>query len=338
MRVTLKQVAAGAGVSPQTVSNVLNNTVPVSPTTRARVQEVIERLGYQPNFAARSLRESRTRTLACILYGRAPDAVPDPYAALVQSSVGAAARAADHDLLLHTLWAGPPDELGEVGAMFTRRRIDGAVLLASDVPDEVLEVLAMWPHPVVLLDCDAPEVGLPFVAATYADGVREAVRHVYARGRRRVAFVSGPAQPLNRGAQARLRGYRAGLAECGLPEREAYVVPGDWGFDSGVAALHRLFDLPSPPDAIIAANDRMALGVLRGARERGLRLPEDLAVTGFGDLEFSRYVDPALTTVDLPVQEMARAAVHLLLNRIEDCTPEVPHVILPTRLVVRQSS
>ncbi|BDP44319.1 DNA-binding transcriptional regulator CytR (plasmid) [Deinococcus aetherius] len=338
MAVTLKQVAEGAGVSPQTVSNVLNKSLLVKPSTRARVEEVIEQLGYEPNFAARSLRRSHTRTLACILYQRTPEPEPDPYAALVQASISTAARAAKHDLLIHTLLSGEPGELRVLEAMFTQRRIDGAVLLASDLPDDVLGLLAAWPHPVVLLDRDAPESGLPYVAATYAEGVRAAVRHVHGRGRQRIAFVGGPPQPLNRGAQSRLTGYHAGMRECGLDVEEGYVVAGDWGYASGAAALRQLFELPEPPDAVVAANDRMALGALHAARALGLRLPHDLAVTGFGDLDFARYLHPALTTVDLPVQDMARAAVQLLLNAVAGEVKSVTHRVLPTRLVVRQSA
>lgn len=338
MGVTLKQVAVGAGVSPQTVSNVLNRSSLVKPATRTRVEEVIERLGYEPNFAARSLRQSRTRTLACILYQRTPEPEPDPYAALVQASISTAARTAKHDLLIHTLLSGKPGELRVLESLFSQRRVDGAVLLASDVPDDVLSRLATWPYPVVLLDRDAPDSGLPYVAAAYAEGVRAAVRHIHSRGRRRVAFVGGPPQPLNRGAASRLAGYHAGMLECGLAVLEGYVVTGDWGYDSGAAALRQLFDLPEPPDAVVAANDRMALGALHAARSLGLSLPGDLAVTGFGDLEFTRYMDPALTTVDLPVQDMARAAVRLLLGAIGgEAEPATPQ-ILPTRLVVRQSA
>ncbi|SEL17412.1 LacI family DNA-binding transcriptional regulator [Streptacidiphilus jiangxiensis] len=342
MGVSLKDVALRAGVSVKTVSNVVNNYPHIRPGTRERVQRAIDELGYRPNATARHLRTGRSGIIAL--------AVPElgnPYFADLAAAVIDAAAHHGHTVLLdHTAGLRTNETLVSQG--FRSHLIDGLILSPIQLENEDLLRRTDGP-PLVLLgerEYDAPydHIAIDNVAAA-----RLAVRHLLDLGRRRIAFVGARRETLRQPAHLRLRGWREEILRAGGTPRDELVVATD-GYDrlDGAVAMTRLLALPEPPDAVFAYNDLVALGALRVLAERGLRVPQDVAVVGFDDIEDGRYGGVSLTTVAPDKAAIARLAVDCLIARIEagaggaagaDRAAIVPRRILPGHtLVVREST
>lgn len=327
--VTITDIARRARVSPSTVSHVINGTRPVSPAARRRVEAAVAATGYRPNPLARSLRSGRTHTLGLLL----PDS-GNPFFAEVGRAIQLAAFDAGLAVFLCNTENDPERERQAV-AELVRARVDGLVLVAVDGRGDALRTLARHGVPVVVMDRERPELPLDTVLTDHRDGGRQATRHLAALGHRRIGFVAGPAglSP----SELRLAGHRDALAAAGLPAERSLVRHGDFHPESGRAAARALLALPRPPTAIVAANDLMALGVLRAAADAGRQVPRDLAVVGYDDIELAAYTVPPLTTVAQPRREMGREAVRLLANRLAARHLPPQQALLPVTLTVRQS-
>ncbi|MFI7613912.1 GH1 family beta-glucosidase [Nonomuraea terrae] len=326
-RPTLETVAARAGVSRATVSRVVNGEAAVSAQVRAAVLRAVNEVGYVPNAAARSLVTRRTNAVALVL------SVPRPggdalTAAVVQYVTSVLEGAGKHITLM---LADTAESHRRIVAHVEAGQVDGIVLLPPERADTLAERLARTGVPVVLLGKPAITSLVPYVDVDNAGGAVAATEHLLAAGRRRIGMVCGPMDLVT--VQDRLEGHRAALARAGLRPHLAFA---DLTRDSGAAATRRLLADDPSLDAVFAATDQLAVGALRGAREAGLRVPEDLAVVGFGDGDAASATTPALTTVRVPVADQALALARLLLSRLEgrSTTP----VVLPTRLVVRESA
>ncbi|MFF2777478.1 LacI family DNA-binding transcriptional regulator [Streptomyces sp. NPDC058052] len=333
MGVSLKDVAQRAGVSIKTVSNVVNNYPHVTPQMRAKVQRAIDELGYRPNLTARHLRKGRTGIIAF--------AVPElgnPYFAELAGAVIDAAAQHDYTVLVdHT--AGLRERELLVCQEFRSHVIDGLIL--SPIHLENGDLLARQEtSPLVLLgerEYDAPydQIAIDNVAAA-----RTAVRHLLDLGRRRVAFLGSRTGRERQPAHLRLRGWREELTAAGVEPDERLVVATDgYGRGDGADAMATLLDRGVRPDAVFAYNDLIALGALRTLAERGLRVPEDIAVVGFDDIEESRYGTISLTTVAPDKRAIARQAVDRLVERLAGAPVTEPRRIRPGyELVVREST
>ncbi|WP_329458887.1 LacI family DNA-binding transcriptional regulator [Streptomyces sp. NBC_01497] len=335
MGVSLKDVAQRAGVSVKTVSNVVNDFPHVTPGTRARVQQAIDDLGYRPNLSARHLRKGRTGIIAL--------AVPElgnPYFAEVAGAVIDAAVRHEHTVLLdHT--AGRREQEVLVSQGFRSHVIDGLILSPIELENEDLAGRPDGP-PMVLLgerEYDAPydHIAIDNVAAA-----RTAVRHLLDLGRRRVAFLGARHESARQPAHLRLRGWRAEMASYGIDPPESLVVATDgYGRHDGAAAMAAVLDRGERPDAVFAYNDMVAVGAMRTLYERGLRVPEDVAVVGFDDIEEGRYGAVSLTTIAPDKAAIAELAVECLVARIAAPPGEPPaprRVHPPYRLMVREST
>jgi LacI family transcriptional regulator len=214
---------------------------------------------------------------------------------------------------------------------------DGAVVILPEETSDELEELLNHGYRFVVIDPLVPlNERIPAVSAANTSGATQAMQHLLRLGHRRIAAITGP--PAGNASVLRRRGYYAALAEAGITPDRQLELEGDFRIDSGVEATLRLLDLPEPPTAIFAFNDNMAIGALRAARARGVRVPEELSVVGFDDLEEAEIVTPPLTTVRQPLAEMGRIAVSLLTRLLEGQSLEALHVELMTRLVVREST
>lgn len=333
MAVTLRDVAQRAGVSVRTVSNVANDFVYVAPATRARVKAAIEELGYRPNLAARTLRQGHSRTLGIGVPSLAVSYFPELCELL-------AAEAGRHGYSVIVESTG--GHLAEERELVRRPRVTHLVdgLIFSPTALDSDELLALGKGtPLVLLGERIEEgpfdhVGIDNLAAT-----RAAIEHLVGLGRRRVAAIGH--QPATGGSTAQVRsvGYRKALRAAGLPFDASLLVPTPrFHRADGARAVEILLDRPDPPDAVFCYNDLLALGALRRARELGFRVPEDLAIVGFDDVDESRYSVPSLTSVSPDKAELARLAVAQLLQRIEgDDSPPVTRSV-PYELAVREST
>ena len=326
---TITTVARLANVSVASASRVLNG-IRTSPDTLERVTAAAEAVGYVPNAAARSLRSRRTGQIAFAM----PDVGNPVYTAMV-ASIQEVARVAGVRLLLHSTGADSDDELAMIRDL-RHRFVDGLILACLDLTEEHAAVLSGSAAPVVVIGRPTAGTSVDTVRAYSRRGAAEAVRHLHAAGRSRIAFVNGPTHTAP--GSSRRRGYLDGLRSCGLPRDEELIeVASDFMVEPGRRAAELLLARVRP-DAILCANDLLAVGVLAALRDARLDVPDDVALVGMDNCELSALTWPALTTVDLGSSERARLAAMLLLARIEQPDREVQVVGVEPRLVVRDSS
>ena len=330
-RSTIREVASAAGVSIATVSRVLNGRPDVAPATREAVLRAVRDQRFSTNRSARALSGGRTGLVGVTL--------PLIEAAYFSEILGGTAEALYEQDMRVVL--SPTLHLHERAMTLLDRLMhgttDGAVLMLPEETNEELKALQRLGYPFVVVDPRVPlDEGVPSVSAANASGARAAIQHLLSLGHRRIAAVTGIAEWL--ASIERLNGYHAAHAAAGVLSDPELVVEGDFTIEGGEASAALLLEKPRPPTAIFAFNDNMAVGVLRTARARGLRVPEDLSVVGFDDSEQAAIVTPALTTVRQPLAEMGRMAVSLLLRLLENQRVEGLNVELATRLVVRDST
>jgi DNA-binding LacI/PurR family transcriptional regulator len=330
-RPTLEEVARRAGVSRATVSRVVNGSPRVAEPIRDAVRRAVAELGYVPNLAARSLVTQRTDSVALIL----PEATArvfsdDQFFPGLIRGVTQELEAAAKQLVLMLIGSTAAHERAE--RFTTGGHVDGVLLASLHGADPLPELLTRGGVPVV---CSGRPMGrsrVPYVDVDQSGGVTAAVRHLLDRGRRRIATIAGP-QDMVAGLD-RLDAYRRVMSES---DRRSIVAVGDFTRESGATAMRQLLADDPQLDAVFVASDLMAHGALWTLREAGRRVPEDVAVVGFDDIEMSRYTDPPLTTVRQPMVEIGRTLARQLLRRLAGEEIE-PAVVLPTALVVRDSS
>ncbi|MBL6278516.1 LacI family DNA-binding transcriptional regulator [Micromonospora fiedleri] len=330
-RPTLEAVARRAGVSRATVSRVVNGSTTVAEPIREAVRQAVAELGYVPNLAARSLVTQRTDSIALVMPEEATRVFSDDqvFPGIIR---GAAQEleAADKQLVL--MLAGSPAGHERVERYTTGRHVDGVLFASLHGADPLPAKLAALGIPVVCSGRPLDGANVPYVDVDQVAGVTKAVRHLIDTGRRRIATIAGP-QDMVAGIE-RLAGYRDTVAAAGLPEM---VAVGDFTRESGAAAMRELLTAHPDLDAVFAASDLMAHAALRTLREAGRRVPEDVAVIGFDDIETAAYTEPPLTTVRQPIVELGRQGTRLLL-RLAAGEEVEPALILPTELILRDSA
>ena len=329
-RLTIRQIADLAGVSIATVSRVLNGRGDVSDETRELVSHVIRENGYTANRSARGLSAGSTGLVGVL--------VPLVYPAYFSAILAGAAEALSERNLQIVLSPTGHEHDREVSVLDRLRSLtDGALIILPEESSEELARLLDRGYRFVVLDPLMPlDERIPSVSAAHASGADQAMRHLLELGHRRIAQITGP-----RGwvaTEDRRRGYRAALAAAGILPDPALEVGAEPEIVPGREAAEKLLDLPRPPTAIFAFNDNIAIGAIQAARARGLRVPEDLSIVGFDDVEYATIVTPALTTVRQPLAEMGRTAVSLLNRLLDRQRFETLHLELATRLVVREST
>jgi LacI family transcriptional regulator, galactose operon repressor len=333
--VTIRSVAAAAGVSISTVSNVLNGRHEQMATgTRERVLQAMERLDYRPNHVAQSLVTSRTATVGLIMSEVTNSLYPP-----VTIGAEAACRAAGYSLLLAN--AEDLDAERRALELMRAKRVDGLVLFSIsflDIANDHLLQAHEEGMPIVAINRTLPSgVPIPRVALDHFGGARQATSHLIELGHRRIAHIAGPSHRFT--GQQRRGGYETALKEAGISLDPALVAEGDYSFESGRRLMRKLWE--SRPTAIFVGGDAMALGALRSLYEMRVDVPRTLSLAAFGDPDFVRYATPAITTVDLPVAEAGRAAVELVLRLIRDNKPEAAEMevrMLETTLLVRDTT
>lgn len=328
-RPTQRDIAELAGVSITTVSHVVNGTRAVAPDTRKAVLEAVETTGYTGDAIARSLVTGGTRSL-----GVAISLLANPYFAVLMQAIEGEAAREGYTVLLADTHDTAETELATVRSLRSRR-VDGMLLTPSPADTAVLDELTSLSTPVVLLDrlttrTDIDQVGAENIQATSA-----LTGHLAGLGHRRIGLISG-SEGLTT-SEERTLGYRLGLGRAGLPWDPELVACGDSGREQGATAFARLLAMPEPPSGIVVGNDAMMVGVLHAARERGVRIGRDIAIVGYDDAEWSDLVDPPLTTMAQPVEEIGRRAVRALLARIRSPEREPETVRLPPALRHRHS-
>jgi DNA-binding LacI/PurR family transcriptional regulator len=333
-RATLADVAARAGVSPSTVSRVVRDATPVSAEVERAVRDAIAETGYIPNLAARQLVTTRSDTVGMIVAEDQRRVFGEPFfGALMHGVVETLATTRFHVVVVVARSAHDRVWLEHYVA---GGHLDGVMLIAPPRGDPLAATLNRLGVPMVYTGRPFKVTDCTFVDADNAGGAAQAVRHLYATGHRRIAMVNGI--PAMRSATDRLRGYKKGLASVGLAADRSLVVASDYTEAGGFAATHELLARGTPFDAVVAASDVVAAGVLRALELAGRAVPDDVALIGFGDEgDGPARCDPPLTTVAQPTVEMGEQLARLTVAAIEG-SGERRSVIMPTRLVVRASA
>lgn len=326
---TIIDVARRAGVSYATVSRVINHEAYVKEETRQRVLQALIDLDYVANRQARSLRGGRTHMIGLLVRD-----LGTGYIGEIIRGIDLELGERQYDLLLYTTHGRGRCESDYV-ATLTRGMVDGLLLVLPRTPEDYLTKLRQARFPHVLIDHQGIDMAGPAVGATNWQGGYDATAYLVSLGHRRIGLITGD---LSLGcAVDRNAGYRAALRDCGLPDDPAFVVEGDFTQSAGYQKAKELLCLHDPPSAIFAANDVMAFGVMEAARERGLRIPEDLSIVGFDDIPQANSLHPALTTVHQPLEEMGRVATQMLFGYLADPSRAEERIELPTQLVIRNS-
>lgn len=335
---TLEEVARLAGVSRSTVSRVVNGHPNVRPEVRERVWEVIRQTGYQPHAAARSLVTRRTRVIGLMIPQAVTTLFTDPYFPILMRGVADACNAHNYHLMLSLFSQRQirdsrthQDQLYQ--QVLRGRYLDGVVVSSAPLDDPIFPRLLEENVPFVIVG-RYPHERVSYVDVDNVVGARMAVEHLLRLGHERIATITGP--PNMCAGQDRLEGYRQALAARGIPVDERLIAEGDFTEQGGRTAMQRL--LPHRPTAVFAASDMMAVGALKTIREAGLSVPEDIALVGFDDVPLASMVDPPLTTVRQPIEQLGSMAVELLISLLENPGGDSVHrVVLPTELVIRAS-
>ena len=328
---TIRDVARLAGVSPMTVSRVVNGTGYTSQETRARVERAIAQLGYVPNAVARQLRSKRSHTIALVLTD-----ITNPFFTTIARGVEDEAAGRDFGVMFCNTDESDAEEVDYL-QMLIQRQVDGVLLVPASNSGESLRLLRAHRIPVVVLDRRVRSPGVDEVRSDSEAGAYELVHHLVEFGHRRIAMLSGRRTVST--SVDRVAGYQRGLAEVGVELDSRLVLYGGYDAEAGFRMAQQVLTLTPPPTAMFAANNFIAFGAMRALREAGLRVPDDLSVVAFDDLPDDWVMEPFMTVVVQPAYEIGRQAAALLLERLAGA-PVGPSraVVLPGKLIVRRSS
>lgn len=336
LKATLKQVAARAGVSYQTVSKVLNKQAQVSKDTEQRIYEAVRELGYRPNQIARNMRAKRSLMIGCSWAQTSPDQVNYILDQFLTSMVQEAEAAGYHLLPFPfregEAWVDAYRELIDTG------RVDGFVLSSVNYNDPRIMFLLERKFPFVAFGRSNPELDFPYVDVDGFDGLCQAVQYLISRGHQRIAAIAWPEN--SRVGNERMRGYFESMQSAGLKICSEWIERGEGTFEFGRAAASRLFMLPAVdrPTAMITLNDTQAIGALHAARDHQLEVGRDISIIGFDDAPMSQYLFPALTTVSQPIHEVGRKCVEILVALMKGEQPLERNILLQPKLIVRGSA
>ena len=326
---TIADVAERAQVSIATVSRVLNGTVPVQPAKVERVRQAMDELQFVPRAAARVLASKRTNTIGLIL----PE-ISGAFFPPMLRGIEAAAHEIDYDLLIHSMHATltNPVHTSPLGEHNT----DGLLVFTNSLHESQLTRLHRLNFPVVLLHQTPPEsLAIPVITIENKDGAATLISHlIEAHGRRRIVFLHGPAG--HEDSHWRERGYREALDAHNIPFDPALIASGGFDDEEAFAAIQKMLSDGISFDAVFAGDDDAAAGVYRALKAAGRVIPDDVAVTGFDDVPFARYLSPALTTVRAPIEEVGREAVRQL-SRLMNGEQAQALTLMRTELVIRES-
>lgn len=333
MAVTMNDVARAAGVSLKTVSNVLNDYEFIRPATKQKVQDAIAELGYQANLTARSLRSGKTYMLGLVLSD-----LSAPYYAELAARLMKAATQRGYRVLVEQSDAEEQAELNALQGPF--RQLTDGLLFTPLAIDADAVASRVGSKPLVMLGEHVMDPRFDLVTMKNGEAAAAITAHLLRSGRRRIAVLGASPEETTGSAGLRLTGYRTALEEAGVPFDPALVTPAEWRRDTGAAALANLLDSGVQFDAVFGLNDVLALGAMHELLIRGVRVPQDVAVAGFDDIDEARFASPSLTTVSPGMDEIAERSVALLLDRIsgKETADQGVHVKAGFELKIRESA
>lgn len=334
--VTIYKVAEKAKTSPGTVSKALSNRGYVAEETKRNIEKIARKLNYTPNLRAQSLKTKKTYTLGLLI----PD-ISNPFYSAVTKGIYNKAREEGYHLILGNSYGDPQEELN-ILKMFHASQIDGLILMAAEVEKDkncfqYLSELVGSGLPVVLCDRKTDHLLVDQVRIDSFKGAYLATHHLVDLGHNRIGFINGSSKVLV-GLEC-LRGYQKALIEHHILVDKNLILEEGFNKEGGYKCMQKFLKIRERPSAIFAANDVIALGAILAIREAKLKIPEEIAIVGFDDIELASVVSPRLTTIAQPKEEGGRIAASLLLQRINKTGPREPQkILLEPRLVVREST
>lgn len=326
---TILDVAKKAGVSRSTVSRVLTNSNRVDPETRKKVFAAMKELNYQPSQAARNLRRQETKLIAVLI-----PCISNPFfGSLVQGMEEVAVKKGYHVILCNT-GEDPILEI-EYLRMLERKQVDGIIMTAHRNPLEKVKSFLKF-GPIVFASEYTEDDSLPAVIIDNSEAAGKVTEHLIMKGHRRIGFINGPEHIIL--CRDRQEGYLHMLEKYDIPVSDGLILCSDFTMEGGFKSAKHLLDLEEKPTAIFATNDEMAVGVIQAVQEQGLRVPQDVAVAGFDNIQISQVVQPNLTTIDQPIFQIGVKSMELLMSCLEETVLEETRIKLKANLCIRNST
>lgn len=327
----MKDVAREAGVSTSTVSHVINNDRFVSEAIREKVEAAIKNLNYAPSALARSLKLKQTRTIGMLI-----TASSNPFFSELVRGVERSCFERGYSLVLCNT-DGDEQRMNRNLETLLQKRVDGLLLLCTEAHQPSLEIIERYPSiPIVMMDWAFFNGGCDLIQDNSLLGGDIATQYLIDKGYTRIACITGPLD--KNPARQRLIGYRNAMARSGLPVPESYVVNADFEYAGGFSAMQTLLALDTPPNAVFMSNDAMAVGAYQALYQAGMRIPQDMALVGYDDIELARYMTPPLTTVHQPKDELGELAIDVLIHRMAQPDLQQQRLQLTPELMVRGSA
>jgi LacI family transcriptional regulator len=331
MNVTIYDVAREANVSMATVSRVVNGNPNVKPTTRKKVQEAIDRLGYRPNAVARGLASKKTTTVGVII----PDISNIFYSELARG-IEDIATMYKYNIILSNSDQNKDKEFHLLNTMLGKQ-VDGIVFMSGNITEEHVEEFEKSPVPIVLAASVESTNTVPAVTIDVEQAAYDAVTEFANKGHKKIAFVTGPLnEPIN--GEKKLNGYKRAIEDAGLSYNEELVIEGDYTYDSGIEGFERIHELADKPTAVFVGTDEMALGVIHSAQDLGYSIPNDFEIISFDNTRLALMVRPQLTSVVQPMYDIGAVAMRLLTKFMNKENVEEQIVTLPHRIEFRHST
>ena len=331
MNITIYDVAREAGVSMATVSRVVNGNPNVKPTTRKRVNEAIERLGYRPNAVARGLASKKTTTVGVII----PD-ISSIFFSELARGIEDIATMYKYNIILCNSDHNKDKEIHLVNTLL-EKQVDGIVFMGSEITRELEDTFKLSPVPIVLSATIDDHKKLPSVNIDYEQAAYDAVKALIEEGHEHISMLTGTLEdPIN--GYMKFSGYKKAHLDAGRKVDEDYVFIGDYTYDSGLEAMNKILELKTPPTAIFASTDEMALGLIHGAQDNGKTVPGDFDIIGFDNTRLATMVRPTLSTVVQPMYDIGAVSMRLLTKYMNKENVEDHVVLLPHRIEYRQST
>jgi LacI family transcriptional regulator len=328
-RMDINAVAKLARVSIATVSRTINHVPTVNAQMAKRVWDAIQELNYFPNTQARALVSGRSKLLGLIVSEITNPFFPE----LIQGFEDVAVESGYEILVSSTNY--DPNRMSLCIRRMLERNAEGVAIMTFGIEEPLLDQLVIRNVPIVTVDVGPDRPGFSLLKVDYRHGIRQGVQHLAALGHRKIGFISGPKRLHS--AQSRLTAFTTSLVECGISPDPVWLLEGDHTLEGGIAAMERLLGSGKIPTAIMCSNDMTAIGVLHKVYRAGLRVPDDLSVIGFDDIQMARTTIPPLTSIHMSRLDIARAAVLALRSHLEGTQPDREHKI-DTYLVVRETT
>ncbi len=332
--VTIKDVAKVAGVSPSTVSRVISDSNRISENTKVNVRKVMKELGYHQNAIARSLVTQRANSIGLVMARSTQDAFANPFFPGIIQGIASIAQKNHFSLVLSST-TDYQEEREETLKMIRNRKVDGVILMASRINDELINKLIEYNFPFVLIGRSPEHKDIPIVNNDNIKATHDAVGYLINNGYRNIAVLSGPKEYVV--SQDRAYGYESALDKYQYSGDSTILYTNDFTYQEGFDSTIELLDSRKNIDVIFAFDDMIALGALRAVQAADIRVPEDIAIIGFNDDPMVSYLKPALSTVKIPILKMGEQAADMLIKMIEEDDYCGEEIIVPTELVIRES-